>query len=76
MKVAGRSWASPHQFGTLLFDLADDPQQQQPRQDDEVEDRLLRQMVAIMQENDAPAEQYTRLGFGGVCDGGEWIEAG
>jgi arylsulfatase A-like enzyme len=63
MKVPGRGWARPHQFGTLLFDLANDPQQQQPIQNAEVEERLIRQMVALMQQNDAPPEQYTRLGL-------------
>ena len=63
MKIAGRSWASAHQFGTLLFDLTTDPDQTQPIQDAAVEERMTRLMVQLMQQNDAPAEQYKRLGL-------------
>jgi hypothetical protein len=63
IKVGGRSWAAAHQFGTLLFDLEHDPTQNQPIQDPAVEERLIRMMVELMLQNDAPPEQYVRLGL-------------
>lgn len=50
-------------YKTELFDLEEDPQQLHPIQNQAVEMRLIRQMVELMQENEAPAEQYKRLGL-------------
>ncbi len=55
--------SSPTRFGTLLFDLATDPQQANPLDDSAVENRLTVQMVQLMRDCNAPAEQYTRLGL-------------
>ena len=63
MKIAGRSWATAHTFGTLLFDLENDPEQLHPIHDSAVEERMIRLMVQLMQQNDAPPEQYERLGL-------------
>lgn len=50
-------------YKTELFDLENDPKQQNPIENSEVEKRLIRQMIALMKENDAPDEQYERLGL-------------
>lgn len=55
-------------FGTMLFDTHDDPGQERLldlRTADAVaiERRMTEQMVALMRENDAPPEQYERLGL-------------
>ncbi len=63
MKIAGRPWTDPHQFGSLLFDLATDPRQEQPLQDAAVEQRMERLLVQCMRASDAPAEQFERLGL-------------
>lgn len=63
MRIPGRSWAESHSFGTLLFDLQADPGQLNPLQDAEIEARMCALMVRLMQENDAPAEQFERLGL-------------
>ncbi|MFF2862759.1 sulfatase [Streptomyces rubiginosohelvolus] len=52
----------PQRFGTLLFDLAADPHQEKPITDDAVELRMLRLLVEGLRANDAPADQYARLG--------------
>ncbi|MFF3530588.1 sulfatase [Streptomyces rubiginosohelvolus] len=52
----------PQRFGTLLFDLAADPHQEKPITDDAVELRMLRLLVEGLRANDAPADQYSRLG--------------
>jgi hypothetical protein len=52
-----------HRFGDLLFDLQEDKSQMTPIKDDETEDRMRRLLVELMKQNDAPKEQYLRLGL-------------
>jgi hypothetical protein len=54
---------SQHEFGDLLFDLQVDPEQVSPLDDPAIEARMVDLLVAQMQANDAPAEQYERLGL-------------
>jgi hypothetical protein len=63
MKIGGRAWTNPHTFGTMLFDLEKDPAQEHPFRDDAIEARLCRQMAELMRANDAPPEQFERLGL-------------
>lgn len=53
----------------LLFDLQQDPQQCAPLRDDVTEQRMLQEMQRLMAENDAPAEQYIRLGMEDLYSG-------
>lgn len=48
---------------TVLYDLLNDPGQTRPLQCEETVARLERQMVALMQRNQAPAEAFERLGL-------------
>ena len=50
-------------LGTALYDLKNDPKQEHPIQDSVVEERMISNMIRLMKENDAPSEQYIRLGF-------------
>ena len=50
-------------LGTVLYDLKKDPYQMHPIQDKEKEAELQAAMITLMKENDAPGEQYERLGF-------------
>ncbi len=59
----GNWGGSQLKWGTQLFDLAADPQQLHPIRDAAVEAVLCAQMVEIMKANDAPPEQYVRLGL-------------
>lgn len=61
MKVAARPWMDPHRFGTLLFDLANDPEQLSPIADPAVEQRMIDLMVQLMRASDAPPDQFERL---------------
>jgi arylsulfatase A-like enzyme len=63
MKIKANIFVKSHAFGTLLFDLADDPGQMNPIQDPVIEEMMIGHMICIMKENDAPVEQYERLGF-------------
>lgn len=63
MKIPARGWDNPHGFGTQLFHLENDPTQKTPLQDPAVEARMLAHLTRLMRENDAPPEQFTRLGL-------------
>ncbi|MDF2723459.1 MAG: sulfatase [Paenibacillus sp.] len=63
MKIAASNYIQSHAMGTLLYDLQTDPQQLQPCTDDQAERRMQRLMIGLMQQCDAPVEQYERLGL-------------
>lgn len=63
MKVPSVGDNFQYKFGTLLFDVEKDPQQEHPLSDAETEQRMIRLMIRLMKENDAPAEQYERMGL-------------
>ena len=65
MKIPARAqrMLQPHVFTTLLFDLQTDPLQEHPIQDPAVEARMIEHLLRLMQANDAPAEQYERVGL-------------
>lgn len=50
-------------YPDMLFDLANDPRQLRPIQNEDVQRRLVEKMINLMIENDAPHEQYERLGL-------------
>ncbi|MCA1809938.1 MAG: sulfatase, partial [Lentisphaerae bacterium] len=52
-----------HQFGSLLYDLQTDPEQQHPLRDRTQTERMTEQLISLMREHDAPTEQYERLGL-------------
>jgi arylsulfatase A-like enzyme len=52
-----------YKFGTLLYDLEKDPQQLHPMHDELIEKRMIKAMVKLMKEDDAPNEQYERVGL-------------
>jgi arylsulfatase A-like enzyme len=52
-----------HSFGTMLFDLQQDPKQLKPIQDKAIEEKMIKLMVRLMKENDCPIEQFERLGL-------------
>jgi arylsulfatase A-like enzyme len=65
MRIASRGWGTDRaqEFGTQLFDLKADPQQEHPIRDPAVEAQMIAHLVRLMRENDAPAEQFERLGL-------------
>jgi len=63
MKIASAGRANSCELGTMLFDVGDDPAQAQPIEDAETEDRMIAHMVELMRANDAPPEQFERLGL-------------
>ena len=64
MKIsAGEGFVNAFQYGSKLFDLTNDPKQTEEIEDLEVELRFLKKIAEKMRENDAPQEQYERLGI-------------
>ncbi len=63
MRMAGFTFTGPYQFGTLLFDLEDDPAQSSPLVDDEQELRMADALVRLMRQTEAPPSQFERLGL-------------
>ena len=63
IEARGGSWQNVYRFGTMLFDLVEDPKQEHPIEDPEIEARMVRLMVDLMKANDAPPEQFERLGL-------------
>ena len=52
-----------HKYGDLLFDLQTDYAQQQPLKDTALTERMTQLMLTLMKQNDAPQEQYLRVGL-------------
>lgn len=64
MKIAaGTGFINPVQFGSKLYNIKNDPEELQEIEGLEVEVRLTNAMAKMMRENDAPAEQYGRMGI-------------
>jgi len=66
MKIKGRPWRDYQQYGNLLFDIEADPLQLHPLNDEKIEKQMIELMIELMKANDAPIEQYERLGLGQV----------
>ena len=63
MKIAGRCWGGDKELDTRLYDLDADPHQQSPIGNARIEKTMTDHLVRLLRENDAPGEQYLRLGL-------------
>ena len=63
LKTPAHPWPDPHQYGNLLFDLDQDPDQQAPIESQKVEAQMISHLLRLMECNDAPPDQYERLGL-------------
>ncbi len=61
--VTGDIASRSSRFGSLLYDLETDPAQQHPLDDPSAEEKMTAHLVRLMKRNDAPREQYERLGL-------------
>jgi hypothetical protein len=68
LRMPGFSFGNPYLFGSLLFDLEQDPDQNHPLVDDELELRMITELVELMRDSDAPESQYERLGLPATGD--------
>jgi hypothetical protein len=69
LRIPSADCPKENSWGTLLFDVEDDPGQQHPLTDAETESRMSELLVSLMERSDAPPEQFARLGLG--TTGGE-----
>ncbi len=63
MKLPARPMINPYVYGSMLFDLEADPHQENPIVDSEIEKRMMKLLVELMNKNDCPREQFERLGL-------------
>ncbi len=63
LSVKNPADCDPEDLTTRLFDLRKDPEQLSPLDDKAIEEVMIRRMVRLMKENDAPSEQFIRLGL-------------
>ncbi|MCY4089940.1 MAG: sulfatase [Caldilineaceae bacterium] len=63
VKTTSRKTDNPPPRYTLLFDLEADPGQESPIENVAQEARLAARMAELMRANDAPADQFERLGL-------------
>ena len=63
LKIKGTDKYHVGRFGTLLFDLDNDPGEQKPLTEPALEEVWKKVLVAEMEKAEAPAEQYARLGL-------------
>lgn len=54
---------NPVNFGTKLFCLKEDPNQEHPQDDIVKETELANEMIRMMHEDECPKERFTRFGF-------------
>jgi len=74
MKIETTSLYNAHKFGNLLFDLQEDPKQEHPLTHPDLERYMIEKLVDLMKKNDAPEDQYERLGLScNVQDGFGWL---
>lgn len=63
LKIPAGQNANAYWYGNALYDLAADPEEKNPISDPETELRLLTHLRDLMGENQAPDEQFIRLGI-------------
>jgi hypothetical protein len=63
LKIPARGMQTAHNFGTMLFDVENDPKQEQLVVDEAIERRMIGLMIEWLKWNDAPREQFERLGL-------------
>lgn len=63
LKIPASQEYNAYEYGNRLYNLELDPEQNSPVQCPETEHRLIEHMSRLMKQNDAPAEQFVRLGI-------------
>ena len=65
LKIPAHPWTSGFEHGTRLYDLESDPNQDNLIENQEVEARLIDLLIERMKWNEAPLEQFQRMGLSG-----------
>lgn len=62
-EVPVSTYIDSYSIGHLLFDLKNDPKQEHPIKDEKIEEEMIRKLVKIMNQIEAPDSEYERLGI-------------
>lgn len=62
-KMGAPIFCNSFQYGHILWDIANDPEQTKPVDSPVKEAEMINKLLADMKENDAPPEQYLRVGL-------------
>lgn len=62
-RLANATFCNSFQYGDLLWDLEEDPNQLSPLDDLEIESKLISLLCELLEKNNTPVEQYDRLGL-------------
>lgn len=68
LQIAGKPWGDPSDLATMLFDLQTDPRQLHSIQNPDVETEMVKHLLRLLRRNDAPTEQFVRLGLKDVAE--------
>ncbi|MEC6746939.1 sulfatase-like hydrolase/transferase [Marinilactibacillus sp. XAAS-LB27] len=63
LRIKMDNYSNSFAFGHLLFDLKEDPEQNEPLQDEKVEDDMIEKLIGMLDQIEAPEEEYIRLGL-------------
>lgn len=63
LKISGKAIVNPYWQGNLLFDLKNDPHQENPIKNKELQKMMVYLLRDLMLKNEAPKEQFLRLGI-------------
>ncbi|MFV0380036.1 MAG: sulfatase [Anaerorhabdus sp.] len=63
LKIPAKSYISSYRAGNKLFDIEKDPQQKCLIDDVNIEIDMIEKMRLLMNENECPIEQYSRIGI-------------
>lgn len=63
LKIPYKTELNAYWYGDLLFDLKNDPSQNNPIKNSEIENKMIQLMKKMMDENEAPFEQFIRIGI-------------
>lgn len=63
LRTPAAVWKGERLFETLLWDVQADPKQEHPLADASIEAVMIGHLLRLMKENDAPPEQFERLGL-------------
>jgi len=63
MKIPARAGPDAHACGALLLDMDEDPGQEHPLRDSEIEALMIGRSARLRKANDRPLEQFQRLGM-------------
>lgn len=63
LRVEMNNHYDSYKFGHLLFDMEEDPTQEYPMNDKQIEHEMIQKLIAKMKDIEAPKEEFIRLGL-------------